>query len=448
MIFSKKKEEPLLTPEPVLPVLHLAKDSLLVFVPPAVKGEGAFEKKLQQKLPSQPIHFGKESELDLSVSQVKSVLAVDSSSEILNQILDRVILERKRRNDGTPILVITHRFDELTKLGEWLYQRACSEQLEGVRLIVSDSLEEICERVPEKLTPIHEPNVIKMPVNTEVQDSLFKYFYAISPAIRSVVKEIKELAENNIGRIYLLGAPGAGKTSLAYYYYLCRGAKGNFITINLTAESTGEKAAMKSLLCGHVPGAIPGVAGAREGALSFARDGVCFLDESHGVTDVVMEVLTEVLDTGQYLPYGAGMKRSLECAVIFASNRSWDTLRSLVPLDEHARLGATIVKVKDLAVREEDLIAVLATTLAKFKSQCTTWTPPQGLSKDAWQAIRKCSWRGNIRALVRVIETACVSFCSGDRQEETLLDLQSINEAISLWEPHDAKETEIYTSYQ
>ena len=88
---------------------------------------------------------------------------------------------------------------------------------------------------------------------------------------------MKDLAENNISRVYLLGGPGSGKTSLAYYYWLCR-SKGRFITVNLTAESTDDKAAMKSLLCGHVSGAF-GTGPSREGALSFAEDGVCFLDE-------------------------------------------------------------------------------------------------------------------------------------------------------------------------
>lgn len=77
------------------------------------------------------------------------------------------------------------------------------------------------------------------------------------------------------------------------------------MTVNLSAESTGDKASMKSLLCGHVAGAIPG-AGAREGALSFARDGVCFLDESHGVTGSVMQILMEVLETNQHSPFWCG----------------------------------------------------------------------------------------------------------------------------------------------
>nr|WP_281272985.1 sigma 54-interacting transcriptional regulator [Salinisphaera halophila] len=190
----------------------------------------------------------------------------------------------------------------------------------------------------------------------------------------------------------MLGGPGSGKTSRAYDYCLAR-TRGNFVT----AEATDDKAAMKSLLCGHVSGAFPG-AGSRTGAFSHARDGVCFLDESHGVSGSVMEVLMEALDSNQYLPYGASAKRPLDCAVVFASNRSWDTLIASVNMDEHARLGAMILHLPDLAVRREDLIAVLATTLDGMRRRATTWAAPAGLSQAAWQAIGDCPWRGNTRA--------------------------------------------------
>ncbi len=69
----------------------------------------------------------------------------------------------------------------------------------------------------------------------------------------------------------------------------------------------------------------------------------------------------EVLDSCQFLPFGGTKKRALECAVIFASNRSWETLRDMMNLDEHARLGATLVKIPDLIKRREDFICYYRT---------------------------------------------------------------------------------------
>ncbi len=224
---------------------------------------------------------------------------------------------RKIRNDGLPVLVQIVHSETIRELGDYLSSEAVAERLSGVRLLPGKA--PTAAEILERCRPLFGSNVIKMPIAPEVQNSGYKYFYSFTPLLDNVVRMMGELAENNITRVYLLGAPGTGKTSLAYYFFLQRN-KGNFVTVNLSSESTGDKSAMKSLLCGHVAGAIAG-GSAREGALSFARDGVCFLDESHGVTGSVMQVLMEVLESNQFLPFGATAKRLLECAVVFASNR-------------------------------------------------------------------------------------------------------------------------------
>jgi DNA-binding NtrC family response regulator len=147
-----------------------------------------------------------------------------------------------------------------------------------------------------------------------------------------------------------------------------------------------------------------------------------------------MQILMEVLDSNQFLPWGATKKRQLNCAVVFASNRSWEALRELINFDEHSRLGATVVEVISLRKREEDLIAVLASTLAEIGKRFSTWPAPVGLTNRAWQVIRECQWRGNIRTLTRCIETASVKWATSlDRKE--LIEETHIREAILQWEP-------------
>ena len=384
------------------------------------------------------------------ISAAYCVLALFLDTASLTDLFERVLKERETRKNNpavanTPSLIIALNLSQLSAIGTWLETMAVATKLQGVRLVIGESEAEILEQITDKLTPTDDPNFIKMPVTPEVENTTYKYFYTFSPDLRKLTRTMHELAQNNITRVYLLGGPGAGKTSLAYYYWCCR-KKGNFVAVNLNSESTGDKSAMKSLLCGHVTGAFPGT-GSREGALAFAKDGVCFLDESHGVTGTVMQVLMEVLDSGQFLPYGATVKRSLECAVIFASNRSWETLRSMIQLDEHARLGATLLTLSDLSVRREDMLAVIATSLAKFKKQYTTWRAAEGLTPAAWEAIKACPWRGNTRTLIRVLETASVSFCL-DNTGDNLLDAKHIQEGIDLWEPADHESLKVYVSHK
>ena len=150
-------------------------------------------------------------------------------------------------------------------------------------------------------------------------------------------------------------------------------------------------------------------------------------------------------DSGQYLPFGATAKRFVECSVIFASNRSWEALREMMHLDEHARLGATIVSIADLRRREEDLIAQAAAIFASFARSCTSWQPPSGFTPEAWALIKACQWRGNSRTLIRVIETAAVD--NALKRGGELIPAESVAEAISLWEPAEHPSAKLYASY-
>jgi hypothetical protein len=375
--------------------------------------------------------------------ETKYLLLMDATVESLATAASLVVANRRIRKDGFPTFLVSVSPKRLTEFGKWLSSFAQGGELEGLRLWCESS-----GGLPRDLKRFAGPalgqDLVKMPISPEIPNSPVKPFFALSPESRRTISFVGELAENDIARVYLLGAPGAGKTSLAYYYFLKR-AKGNFVTVNLNSESTGDKASMKSLLCGHVAGSMPG-AQTREGALSFARDGVCFLDESHGATGSVMQVLMEVLENSQFLPFGATSKRPVECAVLFASNRSWETLRGLMHIDEHARLGATIIEISDLKYRREDLIGVLAVTLAKMAGKFKTWKAPKGLSKEALEMVYSCNWRGNVRSLMRVIESAVVAFASTHSSGDEI-GVEHIRPALELWEPADSKDAVDYASF-
>lgn len=366
------------------------------------------------------------------------VLALFIEPARLDALADAVLALRRQQGRSL-VLIVALRSSQLVAFGRWLDRRAAEHRLGGLHLILAGSLDAVAEQLAERMVPVREDNVIRMPISAEVDNPSFRNFYVFSTRLQALVARVRAFAQNGIHRAYLLGGPGSGKSSLAYYYYQMRN-KGRFVSVNLAAENTGDKAAVKSLLCGHVAGAFAG-AGARIGAFTQARDGVCFLDESHGVMGPVMEVLMEALESSQYLPFGAAAKQKLDCALLFATNRSWQHLLDSVNIDEFTRLGAATLQVPELAQREEDMIAVTATTLARLSEGVTTWKAPTGLHDEAWQLIRECRWHGNARALVRTLEAAFVDACS---RGETVIPAQDVANGIALWEPKDHHSHRIY----
>lgn len=359
----------------------------------------------------------------------------------LDGLADKVIATRQSGRKLT--LVIAINGTQLVSLGKWLDRRAAEGKLSGgIRLMLAQDGTDAGQQLMDRLHHLPEANVIRMPVTTEIENSAYRSAFVFSPELQALVARIRGFAQNGVSRACLLGGPGSGKTTLAYYYYLVRD-KGRFVSINLAAENTGDKAAVKSLLCGHVSGAFPG-AGAGTGAFTHARDGVTFLDESHGVTGAVMEVLMEALDNGQYLPFGASAKQQLDCALLFATNRSWEHLQNSVNLDEFTRMGAAILQVPELSKREEDMIAVVSTTLARLGAKCTTWTAPTGLTREAWQRIRDCRWHGNIRGLIRVLESAFVDTTTGSGA--SLIQAHEVEQGIERWEPKTHHSHQIYST--
>ncbi|MGQ0528819.1 MAG: sigma 54-interacting transcriptional regulator [Panacagrimonas sp.] len=365
------------------------------------------------------------------------VLALFIDPVKLDALADAILA--LRRSGRSIALILAIKPAQLAALGRWLDRRAGEHRLGGLRLLMATDLDAVAAQLSERMTPVREDNVIRMPMTTEVENQTWRNFYVFSPKLQALVARVRAYAQNGINRAYLLGGPGSGKTSLAYYYFLVRN-KGRFVSVNLAAENTGDKSAVKSLLCGHVAGAFPG-AGARIGAFTQARDGVCFLDESHGVMGPVMEVLMEALDNGQYLPFGAAAKQKLDCALLFATNRGWQHLMDSVNIDEFTRLGAATLQVPELAQREEEMIAVTATTLARLGAGCTSWKAPTGLQDEAWERIRECRWHGNARALVRTLEAAFVDSAS---RGEALIPSLDVENGIALWEPKDHHSHKIY----
>jgi DNA-binding NtrC family response regulator len=106
-------------------------------------------------------------------------------------------------------------------------------------------------------------------------------------------------------------------------------------------------------------------------------------------------------------------------------------------------MGAATIQVPPLAGREEEMIAVASTLLAKLAKPCTDWKAPAGLSADAWKLIRECPWHGNIRGMVRVLESAFVDTVTKPGGDG-LIQAAEVEQGILRWEPKSHHSHQIY----
>lgn len=147
------------------------------------------------------------------------VLSLYLEPSQLDAIADAVLAQRQAGHKTTLIIAINT--TQISALGRWLDARANAGKLSGTRLILANSVEGVGQQLPDRLTVVTEDNVIRMPVSPEIENTAYKNFFTFSPQLHKLAARIRGFAENGVTRAYLLGGPGAGKTSFAYYSGSC-----------------------------------------------------------------------------------------------------------------------------------------------------------------------------------------------------------------------------------
>lgn len=214
------------------------------------------------------------------------------------------------------------------------------------------------------------------------------------------MKELLVLAERlalTMLPVLVLGETGTGKTALAQWMHeRSSRARGPFIAVNCAAIP---EALAESELFGHARGAFTGAVNPHKGAFERAHGGTLFLDEIGELAPSTQAKLLTALDSGTIQPVGASAPRAVDVRVIAATNRD---LAAMVEAgtfreDLKARLSttATTLTLSPLRERPEDL-----DSLARATAKRCGWP----LSVAVLAVLKRHTWPGNIRELVRTVE--------------------------------------------
>jgi two-component system, NtrC family, response regulator AtoC len=204
--------------------------------------------------------------------------------------------------------------------------------------------------------------------------------------------------------VLITGETGTGKDLVARAIHYQGPRNGRpFIHVNCTAIPA---ALFESELFGHLRGAFTNATQAKRGLFEVAERGTLFLDEIGHLTLEMQAKLLQAIENHAIRPVGATETRTIDVHIIAATNRDLKTVIDVGEFraDLYHRLHVVQLQLPPLRERLAD-IPLLAEHFLNVHCQRFS-TGPKRFDSEATEALRRHTWRGNIRELNHVIESS------------------------------------------
>ena len=259
--------------------------------------------------------------------------------------------------------------------------------------------------VKEQITLAEEVRELRFQISKEVGPTIIGKSKKISEALGRV----KAIAGTDT-TVLITGESGSGKELVAEAIHnLSKRSKKPLIKVNCAALP---ESIIESELFGHTKGAFTGAVSNRIGRFEAAHGGTIFLDEIGDISPGVQVRLLRVLEERKIERVGDYRPINVDVRIIAATNQN---LRNLVEKgrfreDLFYRLNVFNVHMPPLRERAEDIPLLVA----YFIKQCSREMGKEisSVSDGAMSSLLQHNWRGNVRELMNIIESACV-LCAG-----------------------------------
>lgn len=189
-----------------------------------------------------------------------------------------------------------------------------------------------------------------------------------SPAWRSVMRQIVEVARFTAAAVLLIGESGTGKELIGRLIHDLdpRTSDSELVIVDCTTivpELSGSE------FFGHERGAFTGAVGRRDGAFAMADGGTLFLDEIGELPLTLQAQLLRAVQEGAYKPVGSNAWQRSQFRLVSATNR--DLLQSIengrFRHDLYYRIGGWVFRVPPLQERREDILPLARHFLHAFQ---------------------------------------------------------------------------------
>lgn len=226
-----------------------------------------------------------------------------------------------------------------------------------------------------------------------------------SPAIRSVIEEVKMVA-NSRSNVLILGETGTGKELIARaIHYNSKRSSEPFVAINCSAIPEN---LLESEFFGHSKGAFTGAVYSKRGLFEEADKGSVFLDEIGDLSHHLQVKLLRVLDDREIRPVGALQSKKVDVRFIAATNMDISNAvkEGRFREDLYYRLNVINLKLPPLRARGKDIQILAEYFLEKYSVEMGG--KAKSIDEETLSVLNNYYWPGNIRELQNVIERAVI----------------------------------------
>jgi DNA-binding NtrC family response regulator len=242
------------------------------------------------------------------------------------------------------------------------------------------------------------------------RDSLFHGMVGHGGVMQQLFATIRRVAHVE-DPVLITGESGTGKECVARGIHAeSRRRDEPFIAINCASIP---EALLEAEFFGHTANAFTGAGAARRGLFAAADRGTLFLDEIGEMSPALQAKLLRAVQERRVRPLGAAIEESVDVRILAATNRDIEAEVKAARWREdlYYRLETLSVDVPSLRERGSDhRTALLAYFLASLAAQ--HGQPQLHLSEDAFEALQRYSFPGNVRELRNAL-TRAATFSEG-----------------------------------
>ena len=229
-------------------------------------------------------------------------------------------------------------------------------------------------------------------------------FLGVSEAAARIRHLIQVLGENLSVNVLLRGETGTGKEVVARQIHANSARKDNLM-VRINCGAIPENL-MESELFGYERGAFAGALKTKKGLIELADGGTVFLDE---VGDIPLELqvkLLRVLQEKSVTPLGASKPIPLDVRIIASTNRPISEVVASGQMREDIlyRINTISIQIPPLRRRLDDIPLLAAAFVEKYSAEMGKQVA--GVAPEVTAFLMNRSWRGNVRELEHVIESA------------------------------------------